>query len=184
MIVQEIHVSAGMPIITPKLCAVQNDTGRSLELIFDDLELVSGMTGVLDVLRPNGTRYGISASRQSSTTFLVENLDQALTSAGVVQCQFKVFQNGDVVSAFTFEVLVYPDLSGSITEEEYWSIENAISAALAVEEYNFDSKVDKTQKVNNIALSGNIVLKSSNFSESITGEQMLAGLTYSVVSTF
>lgn len=136
------------------------------------------------MLRPNGTRYGISASRQSSTTFLVENLDQALTSAGVVQCQFKVFQDNDIVSSFIFEILVYPDLSGSITEEEYWSVENAIAAALADEEYNFNTKVDKTQKVNNSELSGDIVLKSSNFSETITGEKMLAGLTYNVISTF
>ena len=37
--------------------------------------------------------------------------------------------------------------------------------------------------INNVALSSNVVLKSSNFSEAITGEKMLANLLYTTVRT-
>ena len=52
--------------------------------------------------------------------------------------------------------------------------------------YNFaddpDSKANKTTTVNGQPLSANVVLASSQFSEAITGEKMLANLTYTVIS--
>lgn len=45
-------------------------------------------------------------------------------------------------------------------------------------------KADKTTTVNGQSLSANVVLKSAQFSEAITGEKMLANLTYRVVSTW
>lgn len=45
-------------------------------------------------------------------------------------------------------------------------------------------KADKATTINGLSLAQNRVLKSAQFSEAITGEKMLANLTYSVVSTF
>lgn len=45
-------------------------------------------------------------------------------------------------------------------------------------------KADKTITINGLSLAQNRVLKSAQFSQAITGELMLANLTYTVVSTW
>lgn len=45
-------------------------------------------------------------------------------------------------------------------------------------------KANKTITINGLSLAQNRVLKSAQFSEAITGEKMLANLTYAVVSTW
>lgn len=45
-------------------------------------------------------------------------------------------------------------------------------------------KANKAITINGLSLAQNRVLKSAQFSEAITGEKMLANLTYSVVSTW
>ena len=45
-------------------------------------------------------------------------------------------------------------------------------------------KANKTTTINGLSLAQNRVLKSAQFSEAITGEKMLANLTYTVVATW
>lgn len=45
-------------------------------------------------------------------------------------------------------------------------------------------KANKTITINGLSLAQNRTLKSAQFSEAITGEKMLANLTYTVVSTW
>lgn len=45
-------------------------------------------------------------------------------------------------------------------------------------------KANKAITINGLSLAQNRVLKSAQFSEAITGEKMLANLTYTVVSTW
>ena len=45
-------------------------------------------------------------------------------------------------------------------------------------------KVDKTTTVNGLDLSQNRVLKSAQFSYAMTGEYMIANLTYTIVSSW
>ena len=46
------------------------------------------------------------------------------------------------------------------------------------------TKVDKSTTINGLSLAQNRVLKSGQFSEAMTGEKMLAYLTYTVVNTW
>ena len=54
--------------------------------------------------------------------------------------------------------------------------------------YNYsddpDTKVNQTTTINGLDLSQNRVLKSAQFSYAMTGEYMLANLTYTVVSSW
>lgn len=45
-------------------------------------------------------------------------------------------------------------------------------------------KADKATTINGLSLAQNRVLKSAQFSQAITGERMLAGLTYTVTATW
>lgn len=45
-------------------------------------------------------------------------------------------------------------------------------------------KANKTTTINGLSLAQNRTLKSAQFSEAVTGEKMLANLTYIVVSTW
>lgn len=49
---------------------------------------------------------------------------------------------------------------------------------------NPDSKADSSVTINGLDLTQNRVLKSAQFAQAITGELMLANLTYTVVSTW
>lgn len=49
---------------------------------------------------------------------------------------------------------------------------------------NPSDKADKATTINGLSLVQDRVLKSAQFSEAITGEKMLANLTYTVVSTW
>ena len=45
-------------------------------------------------------------------------------------------------------------------------------------------KADKATTINQLSLAQNRVLRSAQFSEAITGEKMLANLTYTVISNW
>ena len=185
MINQEIHLSAGNYFIPSALWAVQNDTGRSLTMHINDMVLVSGQRGLLQFVRSDGTSFGVDADVNLSTnSFYVENIGQALTQAGTTKCQLKIFEDDQVVSSYTFTINVLPSVTGTTTEQEYWTLENAILEALSQVEYQWNNKVDKTQTVNSAQLTGNVVLTSGNFAHSITNENMLAALTYLEVSNW
>ena len=49
---------------------------------------------------------------------------------------------------------------------------------------NPDKKADSSITINNLDLTQNRVLKSAQFSYAITGEYMLAGLTYTTVASW
>ena len=49
---------------------------------------------------------------------------------------------------------------------------------------NPNAKVDKTTTINGLDLSQNRVLASAQFSYAMTGEYMLAGLTYTIVASW
>lgn len=50
--------------------------------------------------------------------------------------------------------------------------------------YDPEGKVDSSITINGLDLTQDRVLKSAQFSEAITGELMLAGLTYTVTATW
>ena len=129
-IVQEVHLTQDKKRIAPVVYAVQNDTGRDLKMVVDDETLVAGMTGKLAFERPDGTYYEASGTLDTATNSFTAEEDQALTKAGTVRCQLKVYDAlDDLVSSFFFSISVEPDASGSLTEQEGWTVKEAIDTA-------------------------------------------------------
>ena len=129
-IVQEVHLTQDKKRIAPVVYAVQNDTGRDLKMVVDDETLVAGMTGKLAFERPDGTYYEASGTLDTATNSFTAEEDQALTKAGTVRCQLKVYDAlDDLVSSFFFSISVEPDASGALTEQEGWTVKEAIDTA-------------------------------------------------------
>lgn len=128
-IVQTIHVSVDQYKLPAAIHAVQNDSGRTIKMVVDDMTLTAGMTGKLSFRRSSGTYYELSATLDTATNSFSAELDQALTSPGTTHCQLKVTSSGELVSSFDFDVFVEEDRSGTVTPEEGISISQAVEAA-------------------------------------------------------
>lgn len=140
-IVQEVHLTQDKKRIAPVVYAVQNDTGRDLKMVVDDETLVAGMTGKLAFERPDGTYYEASGTLDTATNSFTAEEDQALTKAGTVRCQLKVYDAfDDLVSSFFFSISVEPDASGAPTEQEGWTIKDALDTAEEAKDTAEDAK--------------------------------------------
>lgn len=129
MSVQEVHLSRTVYRIPPTVRAVQGDTGRTLKMIIDDEELASGMTGVLCFERPDGTEYDAECTLALSDNAFTAPLVQGITQAGRVKAQLSAIQSEAIVSSFLFYIEVQASVSGEITEEEYSTVQDAVTAA-------------------------------------------------------
>lgn len=74
----------------------------------------------------------------------------------------------------------------TITKKSFQMEDNEYLDAASVHIFTKDQTLEEFAgtKVNNKSLGSNVVLKSADFAESITGEKMLANLTYTVTATW
>ena len=128
IITQTVHLTTKTVGVPQIIRAVQNDTGRSVKMVLDDLPVTSGMTGEIAFVRSDGTHYSTSATPNTADSSFSVSIDQALTQPGKTYCQLKV-TNTDMVSTFSFVIYVERDTSGTVTEQEGISLEQAVEAA-------------------------------------------------------
>lgn len=178
MIEQRIKVYADNYGVPPIVNMVQEDTGRTLVCELADYQ-VTGSEGVaLMCVRPDGTAYsyaGTASASDNTTLFDLDVAGGALSQAGLVASRVIMTIGTDIVSTFKFNIKVEEEIGGEATPDDVTFLEGLqaqLTAAISA------------YKINNVALSGNTILKSAQFSEAITGEKMLANLIYTVVSTW
>ena len=127
--------------IVPQIEAVQYDTRRLIQMILTDTTLNSNCSASLGFVRPNGTTYLVNAPINVSKNSAYAQMDQALTQPGVVKCQLKVSESGEIVSTYNFKINVIKSVTGSITEEKYLDTEAAINAAIQQVDPDYSNRV-------------------------------------------
>lgn len=204
MIEQRIRARAGAYSVPAVVHAVQGDTGRVFVFEMEDYT-ITGAEGVsLNCQRPDGSFYtyaGTVSAEDNTVTVALDDEGGALTQEGVVTFQLELTEAGLIVCTFRGSIIVEPVVGGEATQEEK-DFRDAIQAQLNEKASNAQlaqvaddlaqeildreaadaTKADKTTTINGQPLSANVVLASSQFSEAITGEKMLASLQYVVVS--
>lgn len=127
-VVKRVHLKTTNFGAPQTIYAVQNDTGRQLILIPDDYILTNGMTGKLTFERSDGTFYEAAGTLDVVANGFTVDIDQALTQPGRTTAQLKVI-DGDIVSTFSFIIMVQKDTSGTISEQEGISLISAVTRA-------------------------------------------------------
>ena len=110
---QTINLTQNNFKMPPVVYMVQNDTGRSLKMILDDVTLAGTETGAVAIRRSDGSYYTITATLVAADNAFTIEADQALTQPGKTECQLKVTDsNNDVISSYTFCIMVQPSTDG------------------------------------------------------------------------
>lgn len=178
MIVQRIKCSFGEYSVPAVVHAVQGDTARQFVFEPDDYILTGAETASLFCVRPNGSAYSYAGTVSSANQTITVDLDDdggALTQAGVVAAQLVLSISGEEGKSFKLGIIVEEALGGTATAADVdflTSLQAQLNTALS------------SYKVNGQTFGANTLLKSGQFSYSITGEYMLANLKYSTVSTW
>ena len=129
-VVKRVHLKTTNLGTPQTVYAVQNDTGRQLILIPDDYILANGMTGKLTFERSDGTFYEAAGTLDIVENGFTVDIDQALTQPGRTTAQLKVIDtNSDIVSTYSFIIMVQKDTSGTISEQEGMSLISAVTRA-------------------------------------------------------
>lgn len=135
--------------IVPRIEAVQYDTGRLIQMVLSDSVLNSNCSASLGFVRPNGTVYLVNAPINVSKNSAYAQMDQALTQPGVVECQLKVSESGEIVSTYNFKINVIKSVTGSITEEKYLDTAAAIDAAVEQIDPDYSNRVQIADTISN-----------------------------------
>lgn len=151
-ITQTIHLTQHQREPFPIIDAVQNDTGRSVKMIIDDVTLASGNTGELYFKRPDNSYYNVSATLSTSDNSFTADLTQGLTKPGTTECQLRVTASSKAVSTFTFLVRVQPAVDGvpSVSQLGY-TIDDIIDAANHVDQVASQFVIDDTLSIQGAA---------------------------------
>lgn len=178
MIEQRIKVNADIHAVPPIVNMVQEDTGRVLICELADYT-VTGAEGVaLMCVRPDGTAYsyaGVANDTDNTAEFDLDVAGGALSQAGMVAARVIMTIGSDIVSTFKFGIFVEEEIGGVATPDDKTFLEGLqaqLTAAISA------------YKVNGQALSANTLLKSADFAYAVTGELMLANLTYTQVASW
>ena len=125
-----IHLKQGTFDLFPPVYAVQNDTGRTLKMIVDDVTYSNTDTGNLYFRRSDGSYYNVSTTFDSTDNSFEADISQALTQPGITQCQLKVSDTNDiVVSTYTFVIVVQESADGVPQQQLGVSVQELIEAA-------------------------------------------------------
>ena len=128
-VVQTIHLKVADLNASQVIHGVQGDTDRVVKMVLDDLGLTSGMTATINFHRPDNTYYSTSATLGTETNSFSASLTQGLTIPGRVTVQLKVTSSGNVVSTFSFYLMVQATASGTVTPQEGIDLVSAVQAA-------------------------------------------------------
>ena len=138
---QTINLTQNNFKMPPIVYMVQNDTGRSLKMILDDVTLAGTETGAVAIRRSDGSYYTITATLVAADNAFTIEADQALTQPGKTECQLKVtYSNNDVISSYTFCIMVQPSTDGVPEEQLGISAQDLIDAAAQLVYANGDTK--------------------------------------------
>lgn len=130
---QTINLTQNNFKMPPVVYMVQNDTGRSLKMILDDVTLAGTETGAVAIRRSDGSYYTITATLVAADNAFTIEADQALTQPGKTECQLKVTDsNNDVISSYTFAIMVQPSTDGVPEEQLGYSIQDLMDAAQTI----------------------------------------------------
>lgn len=128
MDIREIRLQALNKGVTPVVHMVQGDTGRVLRMYPEDMSAASFQSAVLAVHRPDDSYYSITCDFDDKDYFDAD-MTQALTRPGRVACQLKVSYSADMVSTYTFYVIVEPSTDGLPVEQLGYDIYDLMDAA-------------------------------------------------------
>lgn len=129
---REIRLQALYKSVTPVVHMVQGDTGRVLRMYPEDMSATSFQSAVLAVHRPDDSYYSITCDFDDKDYFDAD-MTQALTRPGRVACQLKVSYSADLVSTYTFYVMVEPSTDGLPVEQLGIDIYDLIEAAQQIQ---------------------------------------------------
>lgn len=208
MIEQRIKCNFGDYAVPGVVHAVQGDTARRFIFEPEDYQIAGNETVALFCIRPDGTAFSYAGTCDSATNTITINLASAggaLTQAGVVAAQIVMTVTGGDVKSFKLGIIVEEALGGTATQEDITFLEglqaqldaaigNFVQSSLMVNGHALTGNivltpadigaVPSSRTVNGLDLSQNRVLKSAQFSYAMTGELMLANLTYIRVATW
>lgn len=110
---QTINLNQNSFRLFPTIYMVQNDTGRELKMILDDVTLDGTETGAVAIKRSDGSYYTIAATIDATNNAFDADMTQALTQPSRTECQLKVTASDDtVISTYTFIIMVQPSTDG------------------------------------------------------------------------
>ena len=184
MLDQYIDVYSGVRGVNTPVWVVQGDTGRVLILRLKDYTLTGTEGASLVCKRPDNTVYTYSGTvSQSANTvkFVLSNAGGALIKEGHVKAMALISKSGQTVDTYPIEIIVLPNAGGVATQAEKTFVQG-LSEQLAAKANTADVVLN-TRTVNTVPLTSDIVLKAQNFSEEVTGQKMLGGLSYRVLRT-
>ena len=124
-----IHLKQGTFDLFPPVYAVQNDTGRTLKMIVDDVTFSNTDTGNLYFRRSDGSYYNVTTTFDSNDNSFEADITQALTQPGITQCQLKVTDTNDlVVSSYSFVIVVQESTDGVPIQQMGITVQDLINA--------------------------------------------------------
>lgn len=139
---QTINLTQNNFKMSPVVYMVQNDTGRELKMILDDVTLDGTETGAVAIKRSDGSYYTITATLVAADNAFTIDADQALTQPGKTECQLKVTDsNNDVISSYTFIIMIQPSTDGVPEEQLGYSIQDLMDAAQTIMSGGFTPEI-------------------------------------------
>ena len=121
-VIQIVNVNLSRSEITPKISAVQNDTGRSVRMTITDHTLQAGYTGRLYFSREDRTKYSEPATLELANNSFLADLTRGITIPGTTECQLAIressAQDAKIVSTYMFKILVQRSTVGDNPEEQ------------------------------------------------------------------
>ena len=130
---QTINLNQNSFRLFPTIYMVQNDTGRELKMILDDVTLAGTETGAVAIKRSDGSYYTITATIDTTNNAFDADMTQALTQPSRTECQLKVTASDDtVISTYTFIIMVQASTYGISEEQLGYSVQDIVNAASAI----------------------------------------------------
>lgn len=100
---QKITLTQEQFKIPPTVHMVQNDE-RTLKMVIADIIYEDGDVGTLYFKRSDGSYYSVQAELNESDNSYTAVVTQALTQAGITECQLKVDSSVGYISTYTFYI--------------------------------------------------------------------------------
>lgn len=109
---QQIALTQETFKIPPVVYMVQNDE-RTLKMVIADIIYEDGDVGTLYFKRSDGSYYSVQAELDESDNSYTAVVTQALTQAGITECQLKVDSSVGYISTYTFYIDVQESVNSA-----------------------------------------------------------------------
>lgn len=105
-IIQTIKLRLTAYKVPCSVYAVQNDTGRQLRAVIEDVEIPAGTEADLTAQLPDGSTVDIACTLDTETNSFLCDLSDALTQKGTVKCWLRPQVTEGSVSSCPFNLIV------------------------------------------------------------------------------